>query len=142
MRKTIFWICLVALFLEWDDLSAFHKDIYEPRVPDQLLEELQDMDNPYLPTPERIRLGKEIFFGKGQCVTCHSRNGEGDKFPGHSPRDFTDKKWQDVRTDGEMMWVLRNGSPGTQMPVRIGKGINEEEGWSVIHYIRTLVDNE
>ena len=41
-----------------------------------------------------------------------------------------------------MMWVLRNGSPGTEMPVRIGKVINEEEGWSVIHFIRTLIDNE
>ena len=142
MQKTIFWICLVGLFLQWDKVGALHDDIYQPRVPIELIEELQDIDNPYPATPGRIELGKQIFYGKGLCVTCHSKNGKGVKRPGHPPRDFTDKKWQEIRTDGEMMWVLRNGSPGTEMPVRVGKVINEEEGWSVIHFIRTLMDEE
>ena len=71
-------------------------------------------------------------------MSCHGTNGKGVKVPGHEPRDFTDVKWQQVRTDGEMMWVLKNGSPGTSMPVRVGKVINEEEGWKVILYIRTF----
>ena len=65
-------------------------------------------------------------------------NGKGVKVPGHQPRDFTDAKWQKIRTDGEMMWVLKNGSPGTSMPVRVGKVINEEEGWKIILFIRTF----
>ena len=129
----------IVLLLAWGTAAdAFHPDIYAPRVPPELLEELQDMDNPYPATSERIELGREIFFGKGLCVSCHSNDGKGGRLPGHSPRDFTDSKWQDIRTDGEMMWVLRNGSPGTAMPVRVGKGISEEEGWSVIHFIRTF----
>jgi len=124
------------------DSWAFHKSIYEPRVPANILEELQDMDNPYPASPERIEAGKQIYFGKGLCVTCHSKNGKGVKAPGHSPRDFTDSKWQEIRTDGEMMWALRNGSPGTSMPVRVGKVINEEEGWNVIHFIRTFAEIE
>ena len=139
MRIVIFCYCFVAFILPSANVGAFHDDIYQPRVPPELIDELQDMDNPYPANSERIELGKEIFFGKGLCVTCHN-NGKGAETPGHSPRDFTDKKWQEVRTDGEMMWVLRNGSPGTGMPVRVGKGINEEEGWSVIHYIRTFVN--
>jgi mono/diheme cytochrome c family protein len=142
MRIVIFCCCLVVFNLPSANVGAFHDDIYQPRVPPELIEELQDMDNPYPASPERIELGKEIFFGKGLCVTCHSNNGNGVALPGHSPRDFTDKKWQEIRTDGEMMWVLRNGSPGTAMPVRVGRGINEEEGWSVIHYIRTFVNAE
>jgi mono/diheme cytochrome c family protein len=142
MRIVIFCYCLVVFIFSSANVGAFHDDIYQPRVPLELLEELQDMDNPYPASPDRIELGKEIFFGKGLCVTCHSKNGKGVVLPGHSPRDFTDKKWQEIRTDGEMMWVLRNGSPGTGMPVRVGKGINEEEGWSVIHYIRTFVNAE
>ena len=118
--------------------GAFHPDIYEPRVPPELLEELQDMDNPYPASPERIEAGRKIYFGKGLCVTCHSKNGKGVRLPGHSPRDFTELKWQELRTDGEMMWILRNGSPGTGMPVRVGKVISEEEGWNVIHFIRTF----
>ena len=142
MRIVITCYCLVFFILPSANVNAFHDDIYQPRVPQELLEELQDMDNPYPASPERIELGKEIFFGKGLCITCHSNNGKGAKTPGHSPRDFTDEKWQEIRTDGEMMWVLRNGSPGTGMPVRVGKGINEEEGWSVIHYVRTFVNAE
>ena len=142
MRILIFCYCLNVFILLSANVSAFHNDVYQPRVPLELLEELQDMDNPYPVSPERIELGKEIFFGKGLCVTCHSKNGKGVELPGHSPRDFTDKTWQEIRTDGEIMWVLRNGSPGTGMPIRVGKGINEEEGWSVIHYIRTFVNAE
>jgi len=132
-------IVAFALLFVWGGVAgAFHLDIYESRVPSELLEELQDMDNPYPATPERIEAGRKIYFGKGLCVTCHNHDGKGVKLPGHSPRDFTDAKWQEIRTDGEIMWVLRNGSAGTQMPVRVGKDISEEEGWSVIHFIRTF----
>ena len=132
-------IVAFALLFVWGGVAgAFHLDIYEPRVPSELLEELQDMDNPYPATPERIEAGRKIYFGKGLCVTCHNHDGKGVKLPGHSPRDFTDAKWQEIRTDGEIMWGLRNGSAGTQMPVRVGKDISEEEGGSVIHFIRTF----
>jgi mono/diheme cytochrome c family protein len=128
-----------VLLLAWSCLAdAFHLDVYEPRVPLEILEELQDMDNPYSSTSERIQEGGAIYFGKGQCVTCHNHDGKGVERPGHTPRDFTDPKWQDIRTDGELMWVLRNGSPGTEMPVRVGKVISEEEAWNVIHFIRAL----
>ena len=142
MRKNLFCTALLVFFLQCESLSAFHDDIYQIRVPHELLEQLQDIDNPYPVTPERIELGKQVFYGKGLCVTCHSNNGTGVKLPGHSPRDFTDKKWQEIRTDGELMWILRNGSHGTGMPVRIWKGINEEEGGSVIHFIRTIVKKD
>ncbi len=140
--RTIHLILIVtcALLLA-GPTDAFHLGFYQPRVPAELLEKLQDMDNPYPATPERIEAGRKIYFGKGLCVTCHDINGKGVKLPGHSPRDFTDRKWQEVRTDGEMMWVLRNGSPGTAMPVRVGKVISEEEGWNVIHFIRTFVQS-
>ena len=137
--KTILFAgILTSIFFPLNSAKAFHKDVYYPRAPEALLEILQDMDNPYTPTAERIEAGQEIYFGKGQCVTCHNVDGKGMKRPGHAPRDFTDAKWQEIRTDGELMWVLRNGSPGTEMPVRVGKVINEEEGWSVIHFIRTF----
>lgn len=117
---------------------AFHKDVYVPRVPKEFLEQAQELENPYPTTPERIEEGRKIYMDKGMCVTCHSNNGKGAQLPGHSPRDFTDEKWQKLRTDGELMWVLKNGSPGTGMPVRVGVVITEEEGWSVIEFIRTF----
>ena len=129
---------LILLNFPLTSAKAFHKDIYYPRAPEALLEILQDMDNPFSPTIKNIEKGSKVYFGKGLCVKCHGVNGKGIKVSGHSPRDFTDAKWQDVRTDGEMMWVLKNGSPGTSMPIRVGKGISEEEGWKVILFIRTF----
>ena len=119
--------------------STFHLDVYAPRAPKDQLEKVQEIENPYPPTPERLEKGREIFFGKGLCVSCHGKDGQGVKLTGHSPRDFTDVKWQDIRTDGELMWVLKNGSPGTGMPIRVGKVITEEEGWNVVHFIRSFV---
>ena len=138
-RKVLLAGVIGLIALPLTSAKAFHKDIYQPRVPEPLLEEIQDMDNPFSPTAENIEEGRKIYFGHGLCVTCHSKDGKGIKVPGHQPRDFTNAKWQEIRTDGEMMWMLKNGSPGTSMPVRVGKVISEEEGWKVILFIRTLV---
>ncbi|QPJ61068.1 MAG: cytochrome c [Candidatus Nitronauta litoralis] len=107
-------------------------------MPPEILEEVREIESPFLDSPEIVEEGRQIYFGKGLCVTCHSKNGEGVRLPGHSPRNFTDIKWQDMRTDGELMWVLKNGSPGTGMPIRVGKVITEEEGWKVIQFIRSF----
>jgi mono/diheme cytochrome c family protein len=138
LKTILVVLALTGLLLP--EALAFHKDIYQPRVPEEILQDLQDMDSPYETTPERIEAGRQIYFGKGLCVTCHSNDGRGVRIPGHSSRDFTNKKWQDIRTDGELMWVLKNGSPGTGMPVRVGRVITEEEGWYVIQFIRTFVN--
>ena len=135
---SIIILAFALLLMKGSFVGAFHQDIYQPRVPFELLEEIQDIDNPYPSSSERLKIGKKIYFGKGLCVTCHGNDGKGKKLPGHSPRDFTDKKWQQLRTDGEIMWILKNGSPGTEMPIRVGKVIDEEEAWSVIHFIRTF----
>ncbi|NIP99593.1 MAG: c-type cytochrome [Nitrospinaceae bacterium] len=139
-RGFVLFLILAGGILFWSGAAAFHKSIYEPRVPPDQLEKWQEIENPFPPTSEHIDKGRQIYFGKGLCVTCHSNNGKGAKLPGHSPRDFTDEKWQDLRTDGELMWVLKNGSPGTGMPVRVGRVISEEDGWNVIHFIRTFAD--
>ena len=138
-RVVLFFGILILLTFPSTSTKAFHKDIYYPRAPEALLEILQDMDNPFSPTRKNIKEGSKVYFGKGLCVKCHGVNGKGLEVPGHPPRNFTDPKWQDVRTDGEMMWVLKNGSPGTSMPIRVGKVISEEEAWKVILFIRTFV---
>ena len=137
-RVVLFFWILILLTFSSTSTKAFHKGIYYPRAPEALLEILQDMDNPFSPTRKNIEEGSKVYFGKGLCVKCHGVNGKGLEVSGHPPRNFTDPKWQDVRTDGEMMWVLKNGSPGTSMPIRVGRGISVEEAWKVILFIRTF----
>ncbi len=115
---------------------GFHPDIYVPRVPAGQLADARLETDPSPVTSARIERGRAVYFGKGLCVTCHGSDGTGVSLPGHAARDFTDVRWQHARTDGELIWVLRHGSPGTGMPPRIGKVITEEEGWDVVHFIR------
>jgi hypothetical protein len=107
--------------------------------------------SPFEATPEILAEGKEIFLGRGGCISCHGAEGKGDGAAAKNlpiqPRNFTNPKFNKYRTPGEMMWVLKNGSmgqtgrvPGTGMlPVVQPNGfISETDGWKVLLYERSL----
>ena len=75
-------------------------------------------------------------------MTCHGKDGKGlQNIPGlrgKLPRNFTDKSWQKVRADGELLWILKNGSPGTAMAPFIPLVLTEEEAWHVVLYVRSF----
>lgn len=120
------------------------RDPLPPRVPQDQLESAKARVNPLQTTPENIAKGKSIFEDKGTCITCHGREGMGDgRYAEHldpSPRNFTNGDWQQARTDGELFWIITNGSPGTDMEAWVPEEITEEEGWQVIIYIRRFSD--
>ena len=117
-------------------------EVLKPRVPPDQIEEARSWTNPYPSTPEHIEIGKKIFHGKAFCVTCHGRDGKGlGNIPGlrgKLPRNFTDKAWQAKRTDGELLWILKNGSPGTDMASFVPLILSEEEAWHVLLYVRSF----
>jgi mono/diheme cytochrome c family protein len=57
---------------------------------------------------------------------------------GALPTDFTKAEWQAARTDGELLWILKHGSPGTAMASFVPAVLTEEEAWQVIHFVRSL----
>ena len=93
-------------------------------------------------SPEIIAEGKKIFEGKGTCVNCHGKKGDGNgpagKVLNPGPRNFTNCKFHKKRKDGELFWVVKNGSPGTGMVSMIPATITEEEGWKVLAYERSF----
>src|SRR2546427_4084727 len=117
---------IIVLLFQWaNDSSVIATDsqILSPRVISDQLDTVRRVTNPLPATGEFIAKGKALYFGKGFCAMCHGRDGRGqgrDQDPGFAngilPRDFTDQTWQRVRTDGELLWILKNGSPGTAMP--------------------------
>ena len=124
-------------------------DIKIPRVPADELAEAKALKSPFEPTPEILKEGKEIFLGRGTCFQCHGPEGKGDggaaKILPIQPRNFTNPNFNKVRTPGEMMWVLKNGSmgqsgnvPGTGMLPIVGQFLSEEDGWKVLLYERSL----
>jgi mono/diheme cytochrome c family protein len=124
-------------------------DIRIPRVPGDQIAEAKALKPPFEPTPEVLAEGKAIFLGRGTCFQCHGPEGKGDggaaKVLPIQPRNFTNPKFNKVRTPGEMMWVLKNGSlgqsgkvPGTGMLPIVGQFLSEEDGWKVLLYERSL----
>ena len=139
-------VLMTAVFSQWG-ASVFAADqaVLRPRVPIDKIEESRTWTNPFEATPENIEKGKAIFHGKAFCVTCHGKDGKGlggDIEPGilkgPLPRNFTDKDWQAARTDGELFWILKNGSPGTAMAPFIPLVLTEEEAWQVLRYVRSF----
>ncbi|WP_455379126.1 c-type cytochrome [Petrachloros mirabilis] len=116
--------------------------VLHPRVPADQIEEARTWKNPFESTPENIEQGKALFHGKAFCVTCHGRDGKGlsgvEGLRGKLPRNFTDKAWQRARSDGELFWILKNGSPGTDMASFIPLILTEEEAWHVLLYVRSF----
>ena len=137
-------ICGLALFEFWQIATTFAADqaVLKARVPADQIEEARTWANPFPSTPENIEKGQKIFHSKAFCVTCHGRDGKGlGNIPGlrgKLPRNFTDKTWQAARTDGELFWILKNGSPGTDMASFIPLVLTEEEAWHVLLYVRSF----
>lgn len=138
LRILLFSLALIFLSEEW--ILAADQSVLMPRVPANQIEEARTRTNPFSLTPENIEKGKHLFHGKAFCVTCHGPDGKGlgdiPGLRGKLPRNFTDKNWQAARADGELFWILKNGSPGTDMASFIPLVLTEEEAWHVILYVR------
>lgn len=132
---------LAAEGLTW----AADPAVLRPRVPRDQIEAARAVTNPLPASDEMIAKGKALFEGKAFCKTCHGPDGKGlgaDIAPGSLkgplPRNFTDKKWQATRTDGELFWILKNGSKGTAMAPFVPLILTEEEAWQVLRYVRSF----
>ena len=124
---------------------AADKAAMRPRVPRDQIEAARAVTNPLPASEEMIAKGKALYEGKAFCKVCHGPDGKGlgkDIAPGSLkgplPRNFTDKKWQSARTDGELLWILKNGSKGTAMAPFIPLILTEEEAWQVLRYVRSF----
>lgn len=114
------------------------RDITMPRAP----AEAKRLTNPFPVSDDMLVEGERIYQGKGTCFTCHGTLGRGDGPAGleltPKPRNFTNPQFHQLRTDGELFWVIRNGSPGSRMFSYSPSVITEDEAWKVIQYLRTL----
>jgi mono/diheme cytochrome c family protein len=125
--------------------QAADPEVLRPRVPSDQIESARAVTNPLPSTPDMLGRGKALFEGKAFCRACHGSEGKGlgmdldySTFKGPLPRNFTDRVWQQARTDGELLWILKNGSPGTDMAPFIPLVLTEEEAWQVIMYVRSF----
>jgi mono/diheme cytochrome c family protein len=123
-------------------MGAPERDPLPPRVPEKERPAAQAMKNPMAASPESVAKGKGLYEGKGTCLKCHGTIGKGDgpgaKLVRPAPRNLTNADWQKARADGEMFWIIKNGSPGTGMVALIPSDITEDDAWHIMNYVRTL----
>ena len=131
---------LTFLFLANPALGA-GQEMMRTRVPADKLQEARALTNPLTATPEILEKGKAIYEGKGTCFNCHGMSGRGDG-PGAAtldppPRVFKSHGFWKHRTEGEIFWVIKYGSPGTAM-IPFGGLLTDEEIWTVMLYERSF----
>lgn len=120
---------------------AAERHMMQPVVPADKLAEARALRNPLAHSSEVIEQGKSVYNGKGGCVTCHGIDGDG-KGPGAvsmnpAPRNFQHHGFWRHRTEGEVFWAIKYGSPGTAM-IAFGSVLSDEEIWALIQYERTF----
>ncbi len=117
----------------------------KPRVPPEHLQEAQSFQNPFTPSANIVAQGKKLYEGKAYCSACHGLEGAGGtsgaRIPGAQPPTiFADAAWQAARTDGEIFWILKHGSHGTDMAPYLPLYLTEEQVWRIVTYIRMFGD--
>ena len=97
------------------------------------------------PTKENLLAGNNLFNSKAKpiaCVICHGIKGDGIGliFPRLEPfpRNFTCYQTMKGVSDGQLFWIIKNGSHGTQMQGFIK--LEDKQIWQLIMYIRSLTD--
>lgn len=119
----------------------------QPRNTPAAPEEYLKMTNPVQATPQNILAGKTLFQFDAQpsaCRICHGISGDGlgimftqvDK----KPRNFTCYQTMDDLPDGQLYWIIKNGSPGTAMPSF--KYLDDDQVWQLILYIRSFSEKK
>lgn len=103
------------------------------------------MGNPLPPSDKNILAGKTLFLIDAKpfpCQTCHGLKGDGlgiaFKPEAPTPRNFACAQTMKDISDGQMFWIIQNGSPDSQMPSY--KELEEDQIWQLILYLRHFID--
>ena len=115
----------------------------QPRKTAKAPDEFLAKTNPLPASAGSIAAGKTLFLKTAQpvvCAMCHGEHGDGKGLMGAAlvppPRDFTCGAMMKGIPDGQLFWIIKNGSSGTgMMPFA---GLPDEQAWQLVHYIRSL----
>ncbi|MBI4383886.1 MAG: cytochrome c [Nitrospinae bacterium] len=115
----------------------------QPRRTPQAPDPYYTMKNPLEPSERNILAGKTLFHFDTRptpCRICHGLTGNGlglmFKQTTPQPRNFTCYVTMKKIPDGQMFWIIQNGSPGTDMPAY--KNLEDDQIWQLVLYIRHI----
>jgi mono/diheme cytochrome c family protein len=118
----------------------------QSRTTRQAPADVYGMNNPLPVNAETIAAGQRLYrvkSGTVSCVSCHGERGDG-KGPLANqftppPRNFACAQTLKDVPDGQLFWIVKNGSPGTAMsPTNSLAKFSDENIWQIVAYLRTL----
>ena len=111
------------------------------KVPPQYLEKARALHNPMARSSGIIEEGKKLYEGKGLCVRCHGLYGNGKGVSGKRfqvpPQNFRHRNFWNDHDEGELFWIIKNGSPKTGM-LEFQSLLTDEEIWKILRYLETF----
>ncbi len=120
------FLVLVLLIVSAALVFATSNGAWMNKVP----ERDRDKINPYHDQPDAIAAGQRVFHD--HCAHCHGQDAEGTK---KRPSLRTERVQQQA-TEGDLHWLLVNGSMGSGMPT--WSKLGDPQIWQVISYVRSL----
>jgi mono/diheme cytochrome c family protein len=101
--------------------------------------------NPLPPTTKNLAEGKRLFNKDARptaCRLCHGAKGNGNGSLARRldppPRNFTCAEVMSDLPDGQLFWIIQNGSRGTAMPAHKST-LKPEEIWQLILFIKQFL---
>jgi mono/diheme cytochrome c family protein len=114
----------------------------QPRFTGKAPEAIYNLFNPLASNAENIASGRRLYEkdARPACQTCHGIKGDGQgplaaQFD-PQPRNFACAQTVNGIPDGQLFWIIQNGSPGTSMP-SFGT-LRDEQIWQLVWYLREL----
>jgi mono/diheme cytochrome c family protein len=115
----------------------------QPRFTGKAPPEYLARSNPLSATPETLASAERLYTGKSKtlpCAICHGVRGDGKGALASQysppPRNFACKETVTEIADGQLFWIIQNGSPDTAMPP--SKDFTDEQIWHLVLYLRNL----
>jgi len=115
----------------------------QPRKTKRAPGKFRKMQNPLPNNATNVKDGETLFQQTAKplaCMNCHGVQGDGQGPMGAAldprPRNFTCGETMKDISDGQLFWIIKNGSIGTGMMAF--SGMPDNQIWQLIHYIRTL----
>jgi len=101
--------------------------------------------NPVSPTPENLAKGKRLYNQDAKptaCKLCHGVRGNGNGSLARRldppPRNFACAEVMKNLPEGQLFWIIKNGSRGTAMPAHKST-LKSEEIWQLILFIKKFL---
>ena len=99
--------------------------------------------NPLLANEENTKAGEKLYQDSAApvaCAQCHGEDGDGNGIMANmfepAPRNFTCSEVVGGLPDGQLFWIIKNGSIGTSMPAFTK--LTDEQIWQLTIYLRSF----